>query len=147
MSELLYLKDVHVKEFIERLFVAYRESFSDPKKILSNLSLGTAHHKVMHLISLYSGITISDLLKKLKITKQSLNRVLKDLNKNQYILFKKDRKDTRVKHIFLTDKGSEIYQKIFEIQKKRIYKVLLNSTSEEVAYFNKIIKKLINEKI
>ena len=147
MSELLYLKDVHVKEFIERLFVAYRESFSDPKKILSNLSLGTAHHKVMHLISLYSGITISDLLKKLKITKQSLNRVLKDLNKNQYILFKKDRKDTRVKHIFLTDKGSEIYQKIFEIQKKRIYKVLLNSTPEEVAYFNKIIKKLINEKI
>jgi len=147
MSELLYLKDVHVKEFIERLFVAYRESFSDPKKILSNLSLGTAHHKVMHLISLYSGITISDLLKKLKITKQSLNRVLKDLNKNQYIIFKKDRKDTRVKHIFLTDKGSEIYQKIFEIQKKRIYKVLLNSTSEEVAYFNKIIKKLINEKI
>ena len=147
MSELLYLKDVHVKEFIERLFVAYRESFSDPKKILSNLSLGTAHHKVMHLISLYSGITISDLLKKLKITKQSLNRVLKDLNKNQYIIFKKDHKDTRIKHIFLTDKGTEIYQKIFEIQKKRIYKVLLSSTSEEVANFNKIIKKLINEKI
>ena len=46
MSELLYLKDVHVKEFIERLFVAYRESFSDPKKTLNNLSLGTAHHKV-----------------------------------------------------------------------------------------------------
>ena len=85
------------------------------------------------------GITISDLLKKLKITKQSLNRVLKDLNKKQYIIFKKDHKDTRVKHIFLTDEGNEIYQKIFEIQKKRIYKVLLNSTSEEVAYFNKII--------
>ena len=47
----------------------------------------------------------------------------------------------------MTDRGNEIYQKIFEIQKKRIYKVLLNSTSEEVAYFNKIIKKLINEKI
>ena len=147
MSELLYLKDVHVKEFIERLFVAYRESFSDPKKALDNLSLGTAHHKVMHLISLYSGITISDLLKKLKITKQSLNRVLKDLDKSQYIIFKKDHKDTRVKHVFLTDKGNEIYQKIFEIQKKRIYKVLLNSTSEEVNDFNKIIKKLINEKI
>ncbi len=147
MSELLYLKDVHVKEFIERLFVAYRESFSDPKKTLDNLSLGTAHHKVMHLISLYSGLTISDLLKKLKITKQSLNRVLKDLDKNQYIIFKKDHKDTRVKHVFLSDKGNEIYQKIFEIQKKRIYKVLLNSTSEEVTYFNKIIKKLINEKI
>ena len=47
----------------------------------------------------------------------------------------------------ISDKGNEVYQKIFEIQKKRIYKVLLNSTSEEVAYFNKIIKKLINEKI
>ena len=79
MSELLYLKDVHVKEFIERLFVAYRESFSDPKKTLNNLSLGTAHHKVMHLISLYSGITISDLLKKLKITKNEPNFIKNQL--------------------------------------------------------------------
>ena len=147
MSELLYLKDIHVKEFIERLFVAYRESFSDPKKMLDNLSLGIAHHKVLHLISLYNGITISNLLKKLKITKQSLNRVLKDLDKNKYIIFKKDQKDTRIKHIFLTEIGNDIYERIFEIQKKRIYKVLLSSTSEEVTYFNKILKKLINEKI
>ena len=145
MSELLYLKDVHVKEFIERLFVAYRESFSDPKKTLSNLSLGTAHHKVMHLISLYSGITISDLLKKLKITKQSLNRVLKDLNKNQYIIFKKDSKDTRVKHIFLNDKGKKIFEEIFSTQKKRIYNALLNSSSDQVLNFDNVLKKIINE--
>ena len=146
MSELLYLKDVHVKEFIERLFVAYRESFSDPKKTLNNLSLGTAHHKVMHLISLYSGITISDLLKKLKITKQSLNRVLKDLNKNQYILFKKDRKDTRVKHIFLNDKGKKIFEEIFLSQKKRVYKALLNSSSKEVINFEIVLKRIIDGK-
>ncbi|OUX45971.1 MAG: MarR family transcriptional regulator [Candidatus Pelagibacter sp. TMED275] len=147
MSELLYLKDIHVKEFIERLFVAYRESFADPKKTLDSLSLGTAHNKALLLISLYNGITISDLLKKLKITKQSLNRVLKDLDKSEYIIFKKDQQDTRVKHIFLTEEGNIVYQKIFEIQKKRIYKVLLNSSSEEVTHFNKIIKELINEKI
>ena len=147
MSELLYLKDVHVKEFIERLFVAYRESFSDPKKTLDNLSLGTAHHKVMHLISLYSGITISDLLKKLKITKQSLNRVLKDLIKLGAITFKKNENDTRIKHVFLTDQGIKLFDEIFSIQKKRIYQAFLKSKSDEVISFNNVLKKIINGKL
>ena len=92
MSELLYLKDDQLKEFIEKLFMSYRESFSDAKKTLDKYSLGIAHHKVIHLLSLYKGITISELLKKLKITKQSLNRVLKDLIKLDVIFFKKDKK-------------------------------------------------------
>ena len=81
MHELLYLKDDQLKEFIEKLFMGYRESFSDAKKTLDKYSIGIAHHKVIHLLSIYKGITISELLKKLKVTKQSLNRVLKDLIK------------------------------------------------------------------
>ena len=81
MSDLLYLKDDQIKEFIEQIFYAYREVYSDPKKILRKHSFGTAHHKVIHLIERYEGITISGLLSKLKITKQSLNRVIKDLTK------------------------------------------------------------------
>ena len=69
MRELLYLKDDQIKEFIEKLFVAYRESFSDTKTTLNKHSLGLAHHKVILLLSLYDGITVSDLIKKLKITK------------------------------------------------------------------------------
>ena len=145
MSELLYLKDDQLKEFIEKLFISYRESFADAKKTLDKYSLGTAHHKVIHLLSLHKGITISELLKKLKITKQSLNRVLKDLIKLDVIFFKKDKKDTRLKHIFLSEKGEKIFSEIFSIQKKRIHKALLNSTSEEVLYFNNVLKKIIHE--
>ena len=103
MKELLYLKDDQLKEFIEKLFIGYRESFSDAKGVLEKHSIGLAHHKVIHLLSIYSGITISELLKKLKITKQSLNRVLKDLIKLNVISFKKGKKDTRLKHIYLTE--------------------------------------------
>ena len=78
MKELLYLKDDQLKGLIEKLFVSYRETFSDSKKILDKYSIGVAHHKVIHRISSYEAISISDLLKKLKVTKQSLNRVLKD---------------------------------------------------------------------
>ena len=99
----------------------------------------------MHLISLYEGITISGLLKKLKVTKQSLNRVLKDLIDLDIIIFKKDKKDTRIKHVYLSEKGSKLFNEIFSIQKKRIYKALINSNSKEVLYFNNILNKLINE--
>jgi len=145
MKELLYLKDTQLKELIEKLFTSYRESFSDAKKTLDKYSIGIAHHKVLHLLSMYKGIIISDLLKKLKITKQSLNRVLKDLIKLDVVFFEKDQHDTRVKHIYLNEKGKKIFDEIFIIQKKRIYTALLNSSSEQVVNFDSVLKKIINE--
>ncbi len=145
MKELLYLKDDHLKEFVEKIFVSYRETFSDAKKILDKYSIGIAHHKAILLLSLYEGITISELLKKLKVTKQSLNRILKDLIKLDVIKFEKNKNDTRLKHVYLSDKGLELFEEIFSIQKKRIYKALLNSDSKEVLYFNNVLKKIINE--
>ncbi len=145
MHELLYLKDDQLKEFIEKLFIGYRESFSDAKKTLDKYSIGIAHHKVIHLLSIYKGITISELLKKLKITKQSLNRVIKDLIKLDAISFTKDKKDTRLKHIFLSKKGEKLFDEIFSVQKKRIHKAFLNSTSEEVLFFDNVLKKIIHE--
>ena len=145
MKELLYLKDTQLKQLIEKLFTSYRESFSDAKKTLDKYSIGIAHHKVLHLLSMYKGITASDLLKKLKVTKQSLNRVLKDLIKLDVVFFEKDQKDTRVKHIFLNEKGEKIFYEIFSTQKKRIYNALLNSSSEQVLNFDNVLKKIINE--
>ena len=144
MKELLYLKDDQLKDLIEKLFVGYRETFSDSKEILDRHSIGIAHHKVIHLISMYEGISISDLLKRLKVTKQSLNRVFKDLIKLEMINFKKDNLDTRVKHVFLSQKGEKIFQQIFNLQKKRIYSALLNSNSEEVINFESVLSKIIN---
>ena len=144
MKELLYLKDDQLKDLIEKLFVSYRETFSDSKKILDRYSIGLAHHKVIHLLSMYEGISISELLRRLKVTKQSLNRVLKDLIKHEIIMFKKDIQDTRVKHIYLNDKGKQIFNEIFSLQKKRIYNALLNSSSEEVINFDNVLSKIIN---
>ena len=144
MEELLYLKDTQLKELIERLFTSYRETFADAKKSLDKYSIGIAHHKVLHLLSMYKGITISELLQKLKVTKQSLNRVLKDLIKLEIITFKKDDQDTRIKHIFLNEKGKRLFYEIFEIQKKRIYNALLKSSSEEVINFDNVLEKIIN---
>ncbi len=147
MKKLLYLKDQELKEYIEKIFVGYRETVSDAKKILDKYSIGIAHNKVIHLISLYEGITISELLKKLKITKQSLNRVLKDLIKLNAIIFKKDENDTRIKHVFLTEYGIKLFNEMFSIQKKRIYKAFLNSKPEEIISFDNVLKKIINGKL
>ena len=145
MKELLYLKDAQLKGLIEKLFTSYRESFSDAKKTLDKYSIGIAHHKVLHLLSLYEGITISELLQKLKVTKQSLNRVLNDLIKLDTVSFEKDQQDTRIKHVFLNNKGKGLYEEIFLIQKKRIYRAFLKSTSEEVLNFDNVLKKIIDE--
>ena len=147
MKKLLYLKDHQLKQYIEKIFNGYRETVADAKKVLEKHALGTAHNKVIHLLSLYEGITISTLLRKLKVTKQSLNRVLNDLVKINAIEFKRDEIDTRVKHVYLTDEGKKIFDEIFTAQKKRIYDAFLSSDSGDVISFDKVLKKIINEKI
>ena len=147
MKKLLYLKDHQLKEYIEKIFNGYRETVADAKKVLDKHALGTAHNKVIHLISLYEGITISSLLRKLKVTKQSLNRVLNDLVEIKAIEFKRDEIDTRVKHVYLTEEGEKIFDEIFSAQKKRIYDAFLSSESNDVVSFDKVLKKIINEKV
>ena len=147
MKKLLYLKDHQLKEYIEKIFNGYRETVADAKKVLDKHSLGTAHNKVIHLISLYEGITITTLLRKLKVTKQSLNRVLNDLMEIKAIEFKRDEIDTRVKHVYLTEQGNKIFEEIFTAQKKRIYDAFLSSESSEVISFDKVLNKIINEKL
>ena len=147
MKKLLYLKDHQLKEYIEKIFNGYRETVADAKKVLDKHALGTAHNKVIHLISLYEGITISSLLRKLKVTKQSLNRVLNDLVEIKAIEFKRDEIDTRVKHVYLTEEGKKIFDEIFSAQKKRIYNAFLSSESNDVISFDKVLKKIINEKL
>ena len=144
MKELLYLKDEQLKHLIEKLFLSYRETFADSKKVLNKYHIGLAHQKTIHLISMYEGISISELMGKLKVTKQSLNRVLKDLIKLEAIFFNKDENDTRVKRIFLNQKGKKIFDEIFEVQKKRIYNALLSSSSQEVLSFDEVLNRIID---
>ena len=110
MSDQLYLKDDQIKDFIEKIFYAYRETYSDPKEILKKYSFGTAHHRAIHLIERYEGLTISDLLNKLKITKQSLNRVLRDLIKGIKIVERKIKPEEieNFEGCFLTGTAAEV---------------------------------------
>ncbi len=145
MKDLLYLKDDQIKDFIEQIFYVYRETYSDPKEILKKYSFGTAHHRAIHLIERHEGLTVSELLNKLKVTKQSLNRVLKDLINNKTILLKKGEVDSRQRQIYLNEKGKKLFEEIFLEQKKRIYNAFKSSDSDSVIKFKTILKKIINE--
>ena len=100
MKELLYLKDDQIKDCIQLLLYAYRETFSEPKDILKKNSLGAAHHRTLHLIERNEGISVNELLIKLKITKQSLNRVLQGLKRMKIIKQVKDNTDSRRKLLY-----------------------------------------------
>ena len=118
MKELLYLKDEQIKEFIQLLYYAYRETFSDPKEILSKKFFGPAHLRALNLIEGNPGINLGELIFRLKITKQSLNRVLRDLIKAKMIKQIQDENDTRKKNLFLDKEGKTFFEMVYNTQKK-----------------------------
>ena len=146
MRELLYLKDDQIKDFIQLLFYAYRETFSDPKTILAKKYFGLAHLRTINLIERYPGISLSDLIIKLKITKQSLNRVIRELLKSKMIKQVKDENDTRKKNLFLNKEGKIFFETVYNAQKKRIFNALKNSSSDSVIRFKEVLKKIVDGK-
>ena len=146
MKDLLYLKDEQIKEFIQLLYYAYRETFSDPSEILSKKYFGPAHLRALHLIESNPGINLGELIFKLKVTKQSLNRVLRDLIKTRMIKQIKDSNDTRKKNLFLDKEGKIFFESVYNLQKKRIFNALKNSGSDSVIKFKEVLKKIINGK-
>ena len=146
MKELLYLKDEQIKDFIQLLFYAYRETSSDPKKILAKNSFGPAHLRALNLIERNPGTNLGELIYLLKISKQSLIRVLRDLLESKMIKQIKDEEDTRKKNLFLDKEGKVFFDKIYETQKKRIFNALRNSEPESVVKFKEVLNKIINGK-
>ena len=141
MKELLYLKDDQIKDCIQLLLYAYRETFSDPKDILKKNSMGAAHHRTLHLIERNEGISVNELIIKLKIRKQSLNRVLQDLKRLRIVKQIKDNNDSRRKLLYLDQIGKKFYNEIFQSQRKRIFNALKNSDSDSVIKFKEVLKK------
>jgi|TARA_B100000745_G_scaffold279867_1_gene211657 DNA-binding MarR family transcriptional regulator len=145
MKDALFLRDEQIKDIIELILFAYRDTFSDSKNILKKHSYGTAHHKALHLIEKHKGISVNGLLRKLKITKQSLNRVLKDLERNKIIYLKKGEADARQRLIYLNKIGLELYDKIFSLQKRKIYNALKSSDADSVMKFKNLMEKITYE--
>ena len=146
MKDLLYLKDDQIKDFIQLLSYAHRETFSDPKEILAKKFFGPAHLRSLNLIERNPGISLGELIFKLKVTKQSLNRVLRELIKAKMIKQIKDEEDTRKKKLFLDKEGKMFFETVYNSQKKRIFNALKNSNAESVIRFKEVLKKIINGK-
>tara|TARA_Y100000992_G_C20888448_1_gene315177 strand:- start:35 stop:478 length:444 start_codon:yes stop_codon:yes gene_type:complete len=146
MKDLLYLKDDQIKDCIRLLLRAYKETFSDPLEILKKKSLGSAHFRTLNLIEREEGISVNELLYKLKVTKQSLNRVLRDLRRLKMIRQTRDKIDTRRRLLYLDNNGKKIYSEVFESQKKRIFNALKDSDPGSVIKFKEVLKKIINGK-
>ena len=146
MKELLYLKDDQIKDFIQMLYRAHRETMLDTKETLGKKFFGPAHFRALSLIDINPGINIGELMFKLKVTKQSLNRVLRDLIKSKMIKQIQDEKDTRKKNLFLDKEGKTFFEIVYNTQKRRIFNALKNSSSDSVIKFKDVLKKIINGK-
>ena len=146
MKDLLYLKDEQIKDFIQLLSYAYRETFADPKKVLVKKFFGPAHLRSLNLIERNPGISFGELMFKLKVTKQSLNRVLRDLIKSKMIKQIKNENDTRKKNLFLDKEGKILFDSAYSVQKKRIFNALKNSNADSVIKFKEVLKRIIDGK-
>jgi DNA-binding MarR family transcriptional regulator len=107
-------------ELIELFFFAYRDFVSDPDRLLSELAFGRAHHRVLHFVNRNPGLTIAELLDILKITKQSLNRVLKELVEKEFIEVRTGHADRRQRHLHATPAGSALAARLAAVQGERI---------------------------
>ena len=146
MKDLLYLKDEQIKDFIQLLSYAYRETFADPKKVLVKKFFGPDHLRSLNLIERNPGISLGELMFKLKVTKQSLNRVLRDLIKSKMIKQIKNENDTRKKNLFLDKEGKILFDSAYSVQKKRIFNALKNSNADSVIKFKEVLKRIIDAK-
>jgi DNA-binding MarR family transcriptional regulator len=111
-------------DIIELLFFAYRDFVSDPDDVLAKFNFGRAHHRVLHFVNRHPGMKVADLLDVLKITKQSLGRVLKQLVDQGYIVQKEGESDRRQRLLYVTPKGEALAMKLAGLQTERIARAL-----------------------
>ncbi|ADH89751.1 transcriptional regulator, MarR family [Ancylobacter novellus DSM 506] len=114
-------------DLIELLFFAYRNFVSDPDEILQGISFGRAHHRVLHFVSRHPGMRVTDLLDILRITKQSLGRVLRELVEQGFIDSRAGASDRRQRLLYLTPKGEALAQEFVAIQSRRLRRALEES--------------------
>ena len=111
-------------DIIELLFFAYRDFVSDPDDVLAKFTFGRAHHRVLHFVNRHPGMKVADLLDVLKITKQSLGRVLKQLVDQGYVVQKEGANDRRQRLLYVTAKGEALAMKLAGLQTERIARAL-----------------------
>ena len=137
-----FLNDKEIRKIIELVFFSYRDFTAGPDQILDKLNFGRAHHRVIYFVGKKDKITIKELLGVLKITKQSLSRVLNQLVKEGFILVSTGL-DKRTKNLSLTTSGLNLENELSTIQIKKIKKAINNFNKEDIDGFKKILYEMI----
>jgi DNA-binding MarR family transcriptional regulator len=132
-------------ELIELMFFAYRDLVGDADHLLENFGLGRAHHRLLHFVNRRPGLTIAELLDILKITKQSLNRVLKDMLDRNYIVAFPGENDRRQRLLFPTRRGEALALDVARVQSKRFARVLARFPPCARAKVSEFLLALVND--
>jgi DNA-binding MarR family transcriptional regulator len=135
----LFLREEALRQAIEMLFFAYRDFTGEADEILAQRGLGRAHHRVIYFVGRYPGMTVSHLLGILRITKQSLSRVLSQLVQEGYIHQAPGETDRRQRLLTLTEKGADLERYLTETQRKRIARAYRAAGPEAVEGFRAVM--------
>jgi len=141
----LFLRDEELRQGIELIFYAYRDFTAEPDAILAQYRFGRAHHRVIYFVGRNPGITVSELLGILQITKQSLSRVLSQLVSEEFITQRPGTSDRRQRLLELTAKGSDLDRRLSQTQRDRIAQAYREAGAEAVEGYRKVILGMINE--
>ncbi|UCH73856.1 MAG: MarR family transcriptional regulator [Rhodospirillales bacterium] len=139
----LFLRDQELRQAMELLFFAYRDFTAEPDAILAQHGFGRAHHRALHFIGRHPGITVSELLGILRITKQSLNRVLGQLIEKGYVEQRQGTRDRRQRLLALTAAGHTLEERVSADQRARIAKAYREAGAEAVEGFRKVLLGII----
>ena len=141
----LLLRDEDLRQGIELMFYAYRDFTAEPDAILARWDFGRAHHRVIYFVGRHPKITVTELLAILRITKQSLSRVLGQLIRQDYITQKPGQRDRRQRLLELTEKGMELERLLSENQRALIGRAYRDAGAPAVEGFRKVLLGMINE--
>ncbi len=144
-SSLLFLREEEIRLAQDLMFFAYRDFTNAADLILQELDLGRAHHRALHYIGRNPGITVTDLLGILKITKQSLARVLSALVEQGYVAQTPGRTDRRQRLLALTPSGEALERRLFERQRERLTAAFREAGGAAVEGFRRVMRGIMNE--
>jgi DNA-binding MarR family transcriptional regulator len=140
----LFLRDEELRQGIELMFYAYRDFTFESDQQLRHHKLGRAHHRALYFIGRHPGQTVGHLLAILKVTKQSISRVLKDLLEQEYVEQKSGARDRRERRLFLTVRGEELERDLTDRQSQRFARAYRETGAEAVEGFRKVLLGLLD---
>jgi len=139
----LFLSDKEIRKILELIFFSYKDFTSGPDAILNKINFGRAHHRIIYFVGKKEKINIKDLLSILKITKQSLSRVLNQLVNEKYIIVSTG-DDKRTKNLTLTQKGLDLEKKLSQIQINKIKNIIKNTNEQDINGYKKILYSIMD---